>query len=92
MSNEADLIQQDIDQINEAANDLKEKARIAGAAAWDVTKATYQQLQDKTVQYGKATDQAIRDNPYISLGIALGVGAILGFVVRGCRSSRSDSE
>ena len=29
----------------------------------------------------KATDQAIRENPYKSIGIAFGVGALIGYLL-----------
>jgi ElaB/YqjD/DUF883 family membrane-anchored ribosome-binding protein len=59
----------------------KEKARQAGAAAKEATQAAYSQIQDKTVAYSKATDQAIRENPYAAVGIAFGVGCLLGFLM-----------
>ena len=35
-------------------------------------------LQDQTVAAAKATDKTIRENPYQAIGIALGVGVLLG--------------
>ena len=85
MRNEAaDIVQDNVEELKEATQEWKEKARVAGTAAWDATKATYQQLQDKTVAGAKATDQAIRANPYIALGCAMGAGLLLGlFLARG---------
>jgi ElaB/YqjD/DUF883 family membrane-anchored ribosome-binding protein len=37
-------------------------------------------LQERAVATAKATDQVIRDNPYRSLGVALGVGALIGYL------------
>ena len=51
------------------------------AAALESSKATYQQLQDKTVQAAKVTNRTIRDNPYQSIGIAFGVGLLIGVLV-----------
>lgn len=86
MRNEAgDIVQ---DQVEEA-REWKEKARAAGTAAWDATKATYQQIQERTVACSKATDRAIRENPYISLGIAAGLGVLLGYLISG-RGSDED--
>lgn len=42
---------------------------------------TCSRLQEKTRAAGKATDQAIRDHPYQSIGIAMGIGALAGFLV-----------
>lgn len=70
-------------------NALKEKARLAGRSAMDLTKAayeqieekakaTYEQLQTKASDYSQATDRAIRQNPYTALGCALGIGLLMG--------------
>lgn len=57
---------------------LREKARLAGRSAIDLTKATYEQIQERAVDYSQATDRAIRQNPYTALGCALGIGLLLG--------------
>ncbi|MDQ6630240.1 MAG: hypothetical protein M3Y82_00605 [Verrucomicrobiota bacterium] len=74
----------------EIAADLKNKAKAAGAAAWDATRATYQQAQEKTVAYSKATDQAIRENPYVALGVGFGVGLLLGLLMTGSCEEESE--
>ena len=43
---------------------------------------TWNNVQEKAIAGAKATDQIIRDNPYKALGIALGVGAIIGYLLR----------
>ena len=85
MTNEAaDIVQDNVEDLKEATQEWKEKARVAGNAAWDATKATYQQIQDKTIAGAKATDEAIRANPYVALGCAFGAGLLLGvFLARG---------
>lgn len=60
---------------------LREKARIAGKSAVDLTKATYDQLQDRALNYSHATDRAIRQNPYTAIGCALGFGLLLGALI-----------
>ena len=80
MRNEAGDIVQDHP---EETQEWKSKARAAGTAAWDATRATYQQLQDKTVEYSRATDRAIREKPYMAVGVAFGMGMVLGLVLRG---------
>ena len=79
MNESADIVQeQAAEQLKTSAGELKEKARVAGAAAWDVTKATYQQVQEKAADCTRATDRAIRTNPYIALGCAFGIGMLIG--------------
>ena len=77
MTNEgADIIQDTIEETPE----WKAKAKVAGTAARDAAKAAYQELQEKTVACSKATDQAIRENPYWSVGAAFAAGCLLGFL------------
>ncbi len=57
------------------------EARERLTAAIEKGKEAWQNVQDKTVAGAKATDQAIRENPYKALAIALGVGAIVGYVL-----------
>ena len=78
MTNEAaDIVQ----EIAEDQAEWKTKAKVAGSAALDATKAAYQELSDRTIEYSKATDRAIRENPYTAMGIAVAVGALLGFMM-----------
>jgi ElaB/YqjD/DUF883 family membrane-anchored ribosome-binding protein len=51
------------------------------AAALESAKATCQQLQQKTIAAAKATDRTIRDHPYESIGIAFGLGLLVGVLV-----------
>ena len=44
-------------------------------------KQGFARLQEKASQSAQAADQAIRNNPYQSLAIAFGVGALIGFLV-----------
>lgn len=89
MRNEAgDIVQ---DHAEELGQEWKLKAKAAGTAAWDATRATYQQLQDKTAEYSKATDRAIREQPYAALGIAFGLGMVIGLLA-GRGSSSEETE
>ncbi len=64
----------------DAGEKLKEvRGRLAKAV--ESVKATTEYLQDKTVQTAKAADQTIREHPYESIGIAFGVGLLVGFLV-----------
>ena len=82
------------DQGNESdgPQQWKAQARAARAAAWDATRATYQQLHDKTLEYGKATDRVIHEKPYVAIGVAFGVGLLLGFLVGGHKCSEEGEE
>lgn len=49
--------------------------------ALESAKATAHHVQDKTVEAAKATDKVIRSHPYESIGIAFGVGLLIGVLV-----------
>jgi len=57
------------------------EARKRLAAAIEKGKETWNSVQEKTIAGAKATDQVIRNHPYQSLGVALGVGALIGFLL-----------
>jgi ElaB/YqjD/DUF883 family membrane-anchored ribosome-binding protein len=50
-------------------------------AVLESAKDTCSRLEEKTVAAAKATDRTIRDHPYESLGIAFGVGLLVGVLV-----------
>ena len=56
------------------------EARKRLAAALERGKEIYGRVRDKAVEGAKATDEAVHEHPYKAMGIALGVGAILGYV------------
>jgi ElaB/YqjD/DUF883 family membrane-anchored ribosome-binding protein len=64
----------------EAGDKLKE-VRHRLSKALDSVKAGSAYLQEKTVETAKAADQTIREHPYESIGIAFGVGILIGFLV-----------
>ncbi len=41
----------------------------------------------KARQIGKTADSYVRDNPWLVIGVAAGVGALAGFLLRGRRES-----
>ncbi len=68
--------------------DLSEKAKEARARLSDAlekAKATCAVLQEQTVASAKAAakkaDTAIRDHPYQSIGVAFGIGVLVGVLV-----------
>lgn len=51
------------------------------ASALESAKATGERLQERTVEAAKATDKVIRGHPYESIGLAFGVGLLIGVLV-----------
>lgn len=76
------------DLLKATAGDVSEKAKEARtrvAAALERAKTTCVHLQEQTVATAKAAakkaDTVIREHPYESIGVALGVGVLLGIVI-----------
>jgi ElaB/YqjD/DUF883 family membrane-anchored ribosome-binding protein len=70
--------------VRETGSGLSEKAREARArltASLASARAGLTRLNEKAVQGAKATDRVIRANPYQSIGVAFGIGILLGVLV-----------
>ncbi len=68
--------------VGENGGAMRAKLEEAVAKAKDL----YNRLEEKTVEAAKATDKTIRAHPYESIGIAFGVGLLIG--VLAARSRR----
>jgi ElaB/YqjD/DUF883 family membrane-anchored ribosome-binding protein len=90
--NEMDTLAEDARALMAATADVAgEKvgdARKRLAAALDRAKEIAGRARDKAVEGAKAADAAVRENPYQAIGVAFGVGALLGYLVMR-RCSRS---
>jgi len=67
------------------AHNVEEKvvnARNRLASAMENGKEVWNTVQTRTVAGAKATDKAIREHPYQSVGVALGIGALIGYLLR----------
>jgi ElaB/YqjD/DUF883 family membrane-anchored ribosome-binding protein len=65
------------------------EARKRLAAALESGKQIYGRVREKAVEGAKAADQTVRENPYQAIAIALGVGALIGYLAAR-RCSRND--
>ncbi len=45
-------------------------------------KAVFQRAEEKTVERAKAADRTVRGHPYQSIGVALGLGILIGVLLR----------
>jgi len=83
--NDLKIIGRDTEDLMKAtANDLSEKARETRsrlAASLESAKDSCEALQEKALAGARTTDKAIREHPYQTLGIALALGALVGFLV-----------
>ena len=62
----------------ETAGSDKNELRAKLDSAVESAKAVCQRLEEKTVQAAKATDTAVREHPYQAIGIAFGLGVLVG--------------
>src|SRR3974390_458331 len=65
------------DAINEAREGVRDMGRAAGAASGDLQK-DLQMLREISDKFVKAVDESIKNRPYTTLAIALGLGFLFG--------------
>lgn len=65
----------------EVATEKAKAARERLAAAVEAAKACCQNVEEKAMAGAKVTDKVIREHPYQSIGIAFGVGVLIGWLV-----------
>ena len=91
MSKQTQAISNDLGQLAEDARALMAAtADVAGekvsearkrlAAALESGKEIYGRAREKAVEGVKAADEVVRDHPYQAIGIAFGVGALVGYL------------
>ena len=56
------------------------KARLTDAL--ELAKNMGKKIQEQAVVGAKATDKVIRANPYEAVGVALGVGVLIGYLIK----------
>jgi ElaB/YqjD/DUF883 family membrane-anchored ribosome-binding protein len=67
-----------------SAQDLGERGQAAReklAAALEVAKETSRRLQERAMVTAKSADRVLRENPYQSIGVAFGLGVVIGILV-----------
>ena len=92
MQNETDKLMKDLrlvaqdaeDLIRATAGEMNEKTKAARARLMQTlekAKDTGRDLQAKAIDKAKVADEVIREHPYESLGVAFGLGLLLGVIV-----------
>ena len=59
----------------------KGELRVKLDAAVEKAKAVCERLQEQTAAAARASDKAVREHPYQAVGIAFGVGVLIGVLV-----------
>jgi ElaB/YqjD/DUF883 family membrane-anchored ribosome-binding protein len=63
------------------AGDKISELRSRLASALDSAQVVLERIEEKAVEGAKAADKTIREHPYESIGIAFGVGLLIGVLV-----------
>ena len=64
-----------------AAGDKAQEVRERLTDALETAKRTCHRLEEKAVEGAKAADRAVREHPYQSIGVAFGIGLLIGVLV-----------
>jgi len=71
-------LQEGEEALKAAAGEDGQDLRARLKAAIEKAKVLYERLEDRTVAAAKATDRAVHEHPYQAIGIAFGVGLLIG--------------
>ena len=78
LAHEADeLLQASVGQTEDKMTELRSRLTDALESA----KASCHRMEERALAGAKAADRAIREHPYESLGVAFGVGILIGVLV-----------
>jgi ElaB/YqjD/DUF883 family membrane-anchored ribosome-binding protein len=72
-----ELLQSTVEDLSEGGQVMRERL----AAALEVAKETSRKLQAQAIDSAKAADRMVREYPYQAVGIAFGVGLVVGVLV-----------
>lgn len=71
------FLQDSAGAVGEKAQALRERL----AQTLEAAKVTCRRLEEKAMEGAKATDKVIREHPYQSIGVAFGIGLLIGVLV-----------
>ena len=81
------LLRQATSRTGVQAQELRDKAMVLLEKVKDQTHVLQEQAVQKAKEAGDATQEFVKENPWKSLGIAAGVGLLLGAMLKGSTSS-----
>ena len=65
----------------DVAGEKVSEARKRLAAALESGKELYGRVRDKAVEGAKVADKAVHEHPYEAIGVAFGIGALVGYLL-----------
>lgn len=72
-----ELLQATAGAVGDKAKEVRERL----SETLETAKRTCRQLEERAIESAKATDRVVREHPYQSIGLALGVGLLIGVLV-----------
>lgn len=76
-----DLLSATADQAGEKAREVRQRLQAALVNARESCRSFEVKAMDKAKEAAREADQVIRTHPYQSIGIALGVGVLVGLLL-----------
>ena len=73
----SELLKQSAGDLSEKGREARERLNIAIESA----RTTIERIQGKAIEKAKVTDKIIREHPYQSIGVAFGIGILIGVLV-----------
>lgn len=77
MRDAEDLLKATAGEAGEKVKEIRKRL----ATALESARGTCERFQNQTVQVAKTTDRMIREHPYETVGVAFGVGLLVGVLV-----------
>jgi len=68
-------------EIKAGMSEMAESGREAAGKLQTALTNAKQKIEEKTTASARATDRAIREHPYESIGIAFGIGVLIGVLI-----------
>src|SRR5262245_48594199 len=77
VSDSEELLKDSAGAVGEKAREMRERL----AQTLESAKVACRRLEEKAIEGAKATDKVIREHPYQSIGLAFGIGLLIGVLV-----------
>ena len=87
-----DLLKQAASTSGVQAQELREKAMVLLEQVKEQTTVLQDKAVEKAREAGEATQAFVKDNPWKALGIAAGVGLLLGAMLKGDNEPKAESQ